>query len=164
MPRAHRFAIQVRFADTDALGHINNASYASWTESARLDFLASLEREGATGLRPPPGLDPIRKDESAPGLILARLELDFRRQVRFGEPVEVLTNVSRIGARSFTLRQLIQAGGTVAAEGVAVVVVFDYREQATRAMPPGLREALALYLEDPAGAGTAPEGGSRPSR
>ncbi len=164
MPRTHRFAVQVRFADTDALGHVNNASYASWTESARLDFLASLERERATGLRPPPGLDPIRKDESAPGLILARLELDFRRQVRFGEAVEVLSDVSRVGGRSFTLRQRILADGTLAAEGAAVVVVFDYREQATRAMPPGLRETLALYLGDPGDAGTAPEGESRPSR
>ena len=36
---AHRTDIQMRFGDTDALGHVNNASYASYAEVARLEAL-----------------------------------------------------------------------------------------------------------------------------
>jgi acyl-CoA thioester hydrolase len=140
--RAHRFDVQVRFGDTDALGHVNNASYAAWTEAARLDFLLALEREAPSALG-----HPARADAApGPGLILARIAIDFRRQVRFGEPVAVLTDVLRAGTRSFTLRQRIEAAGEPAAEATTVLVVFDYAAQRSAELPPALRAALAPWM------------------
>lgn len=146
MPLTHRYEIQVRFADTDALGHVNNASYATWTESARLDFLASLDgdADGSSGVRHP-ARHRLGQDGGL-GLILARLEINFRRQVRYGEAVVVESGVGRVGGRSFTLRQRIVAGTGVAAEAAAVMVVFDFTAQETRELPPALRSALAPYL------------------
>ena len=37
--QTHRTDIQLRWSDTDALGHLNNTSYASFAELGRLDFL-----------------------------------------------------------------------------------------------------------------------------
>jgi acyl-ACP thioesterase len=34
-PFRHRRMIEVRFADTDAMGHVNNAKYLTYVETAR---------------------------------------------------------------------------------------------------------------------------------
>jgi acyl-CoA thioester hydrolase len=121
---AHRTPIQTRFGDTDALGHLNNASYAVYAEVGRLAFLEALGTE-------------VR------ALILARLEVDFRRQTRFGEPVDVDTWVERVGTTSVTLRQHVRAAGAVAAEVRSVVVHFDYAADRPAPWPDPVRAELA---------------------
>ena len=132
--RVHRAEVQMRFADTDALGHINNGSFVIYAETGRLEFLKVLG--GA-----------VRS------LILAHLSVDFRQQVRFGEPIVVETWVERVGTTSVTMRQAVRASGVVAAEVRSVVVYFDYDAQRPRPWTPELRAALAEYVaEQPAGA------------
>jgi len=112
--RVHNIDIQVRFADTDALGHLNNASFVIYAEAARLSFLGVL----GTNVR---------------SLILAHLAIDFRKQVRFGESISVVTRVEKIGTTSVTLLQTVMVSETVAADIRSVVVSYDYEEQ--RATP-----------------------------
>lgn len=136
----HTLPIQVRFADTDALGHVNNAAYATYAEVARLAFFQ--ERVGGTVRELGPDYG---------GLILARLAMDFRRQVLLGDEVAVTTRVARLGRSSIELEQQVLAGGEVAAEISSVVVTFDYGAQRPVPMPDSLREKL--------GGSPAPAGG-----
>lgn len=116
--------VQLRFSDTDKQGHVNNAVYATYAELGRLGFLAEL------------GL-------SAASLILARLTIDFRRQVRLGDSCTIQTRVASLGRTSFTLEQTLEANGEVAAEFVAVMVWFDYQQQVPVPLPQSVRDALA---------------------
>lgn len=118
--------IQVRFADTDALGHLNNTAYALYVEQARLEFFRSVETTTKT-------------------LILAHLAIDFRRQVTFGERVHVETRVGRVGRSSVELLQDVYAEGMLAAESRSVVVVFDYGANKPAPVPDEVREALKAY-------------------
>jgi acyl-CoA thioester hydrolase len=131
VPRIHRTDIQVRFNDTDAMGHLNNTSYASYAELARLDFFAQL-------------------GEQSRALILAHLAIDFRHQVRLGEAVHVRTWVERLGKSSITLRQEVIAqagtGDVCAAEMRSVVVCFDYETDRSREMPAAVRAAMLPYV------------------
>jgi acyl-CoA thioester hydrolase len=122
----HRLAVQVRFADTDMMGHVNNAAFATWAESARIAFVQA----GMPGLM---------------SIILAHLTIDFRRQVEFQDPVEVLTSVETIGRSSFTLRQQLVAAGAVAAEVRSVMVHFNYDRQQSEPIPPALRTWLEAH-------------------
>lgn len=126
-PLSHRLEIQVRFGDTDAMGHLNNTSFAYYAEVGRLDFFAAF-------------------GEAVRSLILAHLAIDFRRQVRFGEAVTVETQVERLGRSSVTLRQRVLAGGTLAADVRSVVVYFDYANAASKEIPDALRAVLAPYV------------------
>lgn len=126
-PRVHRIEIQVRFGDTDAMGHLNNTSFASYAEAARLAFI------GAAG-------------EDLRSMILAHLAIDFRRQVRLGEAVVVETQVERIGTSSITLTQRILAGGELAADARSVIVYFDYTNAKARPLPAALRAALEPFV------------------
>ncbi len=122
----HRTPIQVRFSDTDALGHLNNGSFVVYAETARLTFFNAI-------------LDAPRS------LILARVAVDFVQQIHFGEEVEVLSWVERIGTASVTVMHQILANGTVAGEARAVVVHFDYDRQASRPWTPAMRIALEAW-------------------
>lgn len=123
----HTTEIQVRFGDTDALGHVNNAVFATYAETARIEFFRS-----AAGMYSEPG-------ESG-GFILARLAIDFRSQVLLGQKVEVVTRIAGMGNSSLTMQQQILADGVVAADIEAVAVSFDYERQRPVRIPAELRE------------------------
>lgn len=130
-----RLEVQVRFGDTDALGHVNNAAYASYAELGRIDLLRGL-----------------RWDDAGP--ILARLAIDFHAQVKLGSRVEITTRAARVGRSSIELYQEVLADGVRAAAISSVVVWFDYRAQRPVRVPARLREDLL----GPAGAEEASAG------
>jgi acyl-CoA thioester hydrolase len=123
----YRTDIQVRFNDTDMLGHLNNTAYALYAEQARVEFFRSL------------GMGRIT-------LILAHISLDFRKQVTFGDKVYVETKVAKLGNSSVTLLQNIFANSEAAAEVKSVVVLFDYETQQPTAISETLRAKLEDYL------------------
>lgn len=143
----HLLPVQLRFADTDRFGHINNANYATFVESARIAFLTSVGH--------PLG-----------SMILARLAIDFRRQLQMSDALLVLSRVERLGNASIGLRQLLVrpsqpltafgAGGSyslgdlpsteLVAEASSVVVTFDYAANRSTPMTDALRKALAPYI------------------
>jgi acyl-CoA thioester hydrolase len=115
--------IQVRFSDTDALGHLNNASYAAYAETARLDFFARL-------------------GVSVNSIILAHLAIEYRRQIMLGDPVSVTTRIRSLGNTSITLEQDVVSRDQIAAEIRSVVVFFNYGAGDKRQVPPDLRARI----------------------
>jgi acyl-CoA thioester hydrolase len=122
----------VRFRDVDGMGHVNNAVFLTYMESARIAYLSAL---GA-------GANPQRS------LILARAEVDFRSPIAFGEDVEVGVRTSRIGTKSFELQYEVRADGRLAAEGKSVLVGYDYGRGASVEIPAEWREWLAPEAAD----------------
>src|SRR5215211_8508017 len=116
-PYVHRD--RVRFRDCDAMGHVNNAVYSTYLEEARIGVLGDL-------------ID----------FILARVEIDFRSELRNGEDVEVRTRCSRIGTKSFDLEHVISADGRVVADAKSVLVSYDYELGASIEVPAELRARL----------------------
>jgi acyl-CoA thioester hydrolase len=127
--KAHEIEIQVRFADTDAIGHVNNANFAQYAEVGRLAFGAE------TG-------------QKVTNLILARLAIDFRAQINLGDKVLVRTWVERIGRSSVTMKQTILANGVIAADVGSVMVYFDYTTNRSMEIPPELKEPMEAYVMD----------------
>lgn len=120
----------MRFADTDALGHVNNAAFATYAEIARLEFLGML-------------------GESVRSMILATLYVDFRRQVQLGETVHVDSWIEKIGTTSFTVGQTIFADAERAADVRSVVVHFDYSVQRSMPLTDAMRTKLEAYAAGP---------------
>jgi acyl-CoA thioester hydrolase len=123
VPFVHRET--VRFRDLDALAHVNNAVYATYLEQARIAFLRD-------------GLGATQEE-----MILARLEIDFRAQLGFGEEVEIEVRPAGVGTKSFNLAYTVRAGERVVAEAKSVLVAYDYANDRTVELPSRWREALA---------------------
>ena len=122
----HREA--VRFRDLDVMGHVNNAVFLTYIESARVAYLQDL------------GAAATLQDMS---IIVARIEIDFRAPVGFGEEVEISVHASRFGGKSFDLEYVLSVGGTVVAEAKSVLVSYDYDKGEAVELPDEWREKLA---------------------
>jgi acyl-CoA thioester hydrolase len=120
------FREDVRFRDLDGMGHVNNAVFLTYLESARIAFLSAL----GAGSHP------------QGSLILAHVEIDFRSPVAMGEQVEVGVRVSRLGAKSFELEYEVRANGRLAAEAKSVLVGYDYTRGESVEIPVQWREWL----------------------
>jgi acyl-CoA thioester hydrolase len=116
----HRYAVPVRFADTDAMGHVNNAVYLTFAEAARVAWWAEVTGEPI-----------IREADRTSGLILAEADIAFRAPVFFGETVQVETRATRLGRTSVTVEHRLTASSDdgpvrlVATIG-SVIVRYDY--------------------------------------
>jgi acyl-CoA thioester hydrolase len=118
---AHRVDIDVRFADTDAMGHVNNAVYLTYCEMARIRYWTDV-----TGEPIAPG------HEGAESLILAEARITYRAPVFHGEQVTVETRAVRIGSSSFVLEHRLTAVAPdstprLVATSESVMVRYDYR-------------------------------------
>ena len=114
----------VRFRDLDAMGHMNNAVYATMIEQARLAFLTP---NGA----------------AVEDMILARLEIDFRSPVALGETIEIAVTPARVGTKSFDLDYVLRAADRVVAEAKTVLVAYDYATGSSVELPDEWKERLA---------------------
>ena len=120
----HRTTLQVRFRDIDAFGHVNNAVFFSYLELARIRYLLEVLQPG----------EPIQRLP----LILARVELDFRSPIAFGEDVVVETRVDHVGRTSSGWSHRMTAGpdGRLVGDVQTVLVTYDYE---TSRLHPGPR-------------------------
>ena len=127
----------VHWGELDALGHVNNARFFTWFESARM---ALFERVGLASTGTP---------EIGP--ILAHTSCDFLAPVR--HPAELLagTRIVGLGNTSFTMEyQLALASRpeVTVARGRGVIVLIDYRDGSKVPIPAALREQLEAFCGD----------------
>jgi acyl-CoA thioester hydrolase len=123
----HEHPVQLRWSDPDSLGHVNHARALSLIEDARLAMVGG-----------PGG-----------SVILARLEVDYLRQLyyRVGERPCVVSWVTRLGTKSFTVRQELVQDGQVAIRADVVMVMFDFATDTSRALTDDERAHWSRYLE-----------------
>lgn len=123
------YEVRVVWGDIDGAGHVNNAKYLTYMESARVSCYFDIMG----------GVAPGQLD-----IILARATVDFRSQASMGETLVVEVRPGRVGASSFallyTLREKVT--GRLVAEGESVQVCFDYAKNAKKPVPAMLRDAL----------------------
>jgi len=118
--------IPVQWRDLDALGHVNNAVYLSYLETARVRLWH--ERMGGRDARDIP-------------FVVARVEIDYRQPIELGQRVMVELGCHAIGRSSFTLVYRVTADGELAAEARSVQVCIDSRGE-TIPVPAPVRSAL----------------------
>ncbi len=133
-----RFSIPValRYADIDALAHVNNVTYFAYLETARVNYLAEVLGWAGGWLDL--------------GIIIARAECDYRLQLQWGDRVRVYLRAARLGNKSFDFAYVIarERDGQppeVAAEARTVQVAYDYRREAAIPIPATWREQMIAY-------------------
>lgn len=102
--------VTLRYGDTDRQGHINNAAYCTFFESGRVAFLC---HEHGT----------IADDGFS--FVIAKLSLDFLKEMNFPGTVEVGTRVNSIGKSSFTCRQALFKDGECCSTAESIIVLTD---------------------------------------
>ncbi|MBI3300401.1 MAG: acyl-CoA thioesterase [Elusimicrobia bacterium] len=118
--------VQVRFRDTDAMGHVNNAVYLSYLELARLHYWRTV-----TGSR----------DIKAIDIIVARVEIDYRAAVMLDTELACWVRVSEWGRSSFTMEYRLEekGAGRLMAQAKTVQACFDYAAGKVKRVPEEFR-------------------------
>ena len=136
----HEKRIEIRWRDMDAYGHVNNAVFLTYLEEVRDEWIRRV----------------LGRDETDPwDYLLARVEIDFRRELRQVEgEVAARCGLLEIGRSSVKTREEVRTrGGDLAAEAVGVVVAFDPGTGHSRPLSPAEREAFereAAAIDDDA--------------
>lgn len=124
--------IEIRFGDMDAIGHVNNAVYLTYLESARIAYWLHVTRR--TGIE---ALD----------MILARTEIDYRSPAVYGESLDVGVRVESMRRASFTMRFEVVEHRTrrLVAEAKKVLVHYDHKTKSTHALPDALKQMILAH-------------------
>lgn len=125
--------LDVRFRDCDPMGHVNNAVYLTYLEQAR--FACWRAAWGLSAEQPVP---------TAPGVILARAEIDYRLPAKYGDVLEVRIDLERIGRTSFTYTyEIVDQNGRLVATARSVQVIYDYSIGKPVPIPDDVRAKLS---------------------
>ncbi|TPW22074.1 MAG: acyl-CoA thioester hydrolase [Elusimicrobia bacterium] len=134
-PFTVRADIQVRFRDTDAMGHVNNAVYLSYLEIARLEYWRALTK---------------RRDWRSLDIVVARAEVDYRFPATVDMDLVVWVRTTELKRSSFVMEYRVEEKGTgrLIAEARTVQACFDYKANKVQRIPDFVR-AGTLALERP---------------
>lgn len=126
--------IDVRYADVDLMGHVNNAKFLTYLEHARAEYFQKACNWDWTKL----------------GMVLARMEIDFKKPILLHHRPLVWIRCIRLGQTSFTQQNIIaEAGqpGIVYAEALSTMVHVDYTSGRPLPIPEHLKSAIRAYDE-----------------
>ena len=118
--------IPVQYRDLDPQGHVNNAVYVSYLETARVDYLEDV-------------LEVAAEDIS---FVIANLEISYERPMTKGDDPTVALWVSHLGDSSCTMEYEIRVDRTVTATAETTMVHVDRETGRATPLPDALRARL----------------------
>lgn len=132
----YEISLEVAFRDIDAMGHVNNAVFFAYFETARIKYLGEImERSGLLGTEL---LD-------LP-LILVEANCTYKSPALLTEMLHIGTGISRFGNKSFDmLYRVVGEDGRLVAYGKTVQVMYDYVTRSAFPIPPQVIQYVEEY-------------------
>ncbi|MDA3902686.1 MAG: thioesterase family protein [Desulfuromusa sp.] len=121
--------IEIRFSDLDAYGHVNNALFFTYLETARVKLFQ--QHFGAF-------LD------SNLMFLVVRAECDYRLPIELNDPLQITIHIDQVRHSSFNFSyQMHDGAGKIFAQANTVMVSYDPKIKKPVAIPP---EIKAVFL------------------
>ncbi len=137
----YRHSIEIRYSDTDALGHVNNAVYFSYFEMARGGYYTEVVGH-------PFGTGP---DAAKRTFVIAEAHVTYRLPAFYGEPLSCGVRVGWVSRSAFSLEYRVTVADSaigkarVIADGSTVQVFYDLARGRPMRMPGDLLTDLTAY-------------------
>lgn len=141
----YRQPIEVRFNDTDALGHVNNAVYLSYFEMGRSGYYVLL-------MGVPFGRDP---DADRYTTVISEATVHYRTPAFYGEPLIVECRVGWVTRSAFGLEYRVLSEGSAfaparhVADGTTVHVRWDIAAGRVTRLPADFRGRVEAFEGHP---------------
>ncbi|KPF43882.1 thioesterase family protein [Rhizobium sp. AAP43] len=123
---------KLRYGDTDRQGHVNNAVFATFMETGRVELIYAEDE---------PLLEP------GFSFVLAKLDIDYLAEVLWPGTVEIGTRVLKVGRSSATMEQAVFQNGICCALALTVVVHFDQQTRKSHPFSEDQRFRLARWMQ-----------------
>lgn len=99
MSASHDFSVRVWYEDTDLSGLVYHANYLKFIERARSEWVRGL------------GLDQAAMRAEGRVFVVVRIEADYLSPARYGDLLEVATEVEEVRPARMMLRQIVRRDG-----------------------------------------------------
>ena len=119
--------VTIRFSDQDSMGHVNNVSFGAYIEACRTMLI-----QGFLDKFNHPGLD----------YILARVAIDYRRELHYPGTVDVGGRLIRLGSKSLTSGYGVFKGDVCVATAESVNVFYDMNTRTSVTPPADIQAAI----------------------
>ncbi len=123
----HFTPVTIRFSDQDSMGHVNNVSFAAYIEAARTMLI-----QGFLDKFDHPGLD----------FILARVVIDYKRELHYPGTVDVGARLTRLGSKSLTSGYGVFRGDECVATSESVNVFYDMNTRSSVVPPEDVQQTV----------------------
>lgn len=120
--------IQVRFADLDMMGHVNNSVYLSYFEYARVQYFNEI----------------LGKywDFNKFGCVVVKNEINYLKSILLNDTPVVTCFLEEIGSKSFTIGYEMKVNDVIVTTGRTVLVCFDIQSQKAIEVSQDWKDAL----------------------
>ena len=127
----YRLTDNVRYADLDPNGHVNNAVYATYFETGRVTLM-----KDRSYWQLPDGLT----------WIMVRLDIHFRAELRWPGQIEMGLGLTKFGRTSVTFDQVVFSEGKCVASAQATTVLIDERTRKPTSLTPEIIRNFQPWL------------------
>lgn len=125
--------MRVRFADTDAQGHMFFANYLTFCDEALTGYVRAI------------GCPYDRLIENGVDMFYVSAKCDYKGRAKFEDELAIHTRIARVGNTSFSSECYIYNGDELVAEAQLTSVCVDTKTGDTVRVPAVLRQAVAAY-------------------
>lgn len=129
----YKTTIELRFADLDVMGHVNNAVYFTYMEVGRTKYWKHA----------------INWDWQSTGVVIGQASIDYISPIFFEDKISLYVRTSRIGNKSFDLEYLIvktvNGKEILCSKGKTVCVAFDYATKSPTVIPEKERQKMMEF-------------------
>ncbi len=122
---------KLRYGDTDRQGHVNNAVFASFLETGRVELLYHSER-------------PLLPDGAS--FVIVSLQLNFIREITWPGKIDIGTGITQIGNSSIKIYQQLFQNEQLVADAETVIVQVDGATGRSRPLEPKAKAILEQLI------------------
>ncbi len=128
----HQIFDKVRYADTDRQGHVNNASFAQYLETGRVEILYL-------------GLESKKPEHT--NFVIANLSIQYLDEIHWPGLIQIGTQIERIGKSSITFEQSLMQENRLVATAQTVIVQVDPTSKKSCPLNEDTISLLQTYLK-----------------
>ena len=121
---------KIRYSDTDRQGHVNNAVFATFLETGRVNIIYNPDF-------------PILAEGAS--FVIASLQLNFLREIHWPGQVDIGTGISKVGNTSIRLVQHIYQNEQCVATSESVIVQVSDETGSSLALTAEARGTLGMW-------------------
>ncbi len=127
----HFTPVTLRFSDQDSMGHVNNVAFAAYIEAARTMLIQGLLNQF---------------DHAALDFILARVVIDYKRELHYPGTVDVGARLIRLGSKSLTSGYGVFLNDICVATAESVNVFYDMGTRQSVVPPEDVKKAVTIEI------------------
>ncbi len=126
-------SVQMRWSDVDHYGHVNNATFVTYFETARIHYLLKV----------------TQWDWQQFGMVVVNLNIDYVRPLEMHDKTLVAVKCIKMGNSSITFEYALydvrKEEKKLCAKGTTTMVMISLKDNATISIPETIRKTLSDY-------------------